>query len=161
MSVRVSIANYENLLSSALKRAIRLGESVAVPRVSDLGALAPSTGGKIELETVGDGGEEKILVRLRAEGGAERLQPLFGGAELAEVVKGFEGGVAVQTADSMPSEEYVQQVGPDAGAARGRRQARRHRAGRRGRRGRVRARGPAPDEEAQQGHPGGPLRYRV
>jgi magnesium chelatase subunit I len=34
----------------------------------------------------------------------------FGGAELAEVVKGFEGGVAVQTADSMPSEEYIKQV---------------------------------------------------
>ena len=38
-----------------------------------------------------------------------------------------------------------------------RRQARRHRAGRRGRRGRVRPRGAAPHEEAQQGHPGGPL----
>jgi magnesium chelatase subunit I len=34
----------------------------------------------------------------------------FGGAELAEVVKGFEGGVAVQTADTMPSEEYIKQV---------------------------------------------------
>ena len=54
----------------------------------------------------------------------------FGGAELAEVVKGFEGGVAVQTADSMPSDGVRQAGGPDAGAAGGRRQARRHRAGR-------------------------------
>src|SRR6185437_1303802 len=36
VSVRVTICNYENLLSSALKRAIRLGETVAAPRVSDL-----------------------------------------------------------------------------------------------------------------------------
>src|SRR5258705_13371812 len=110
VSVRVSIANYENLLSSALKRAIRLDESVAVPRVSDLGALAPSTGGKIEMETLGDGGEEKILLRLLQKAVLNVFNRSFGGAELAEVVKGFEGGVAVQTADSMPSEEYIKQV---------------------------------------------------
>ena len=39
VSVRVSICNYENLLSSALKRAIRLGEAAACPRVSDLDAM--------------------------------------------------------------------------------------------------------------------------
>jgi magnesium chelatase subunit I len=110
VSVRVSIANYENLLSSALKRAIRLDENVAVPRVSDLGALAPSTGGKIEMETLGDGGEEKILLRLVQKAVLNVFNRSFGGAELAEVVKGFEGGVAVQTADSMPSEEYIKQV---------------------------------------------------
>src|SRR5206468_1134220 len=59
VSVRVSICNYENILASALKRAIRLREEIAVPRVSDLGALAASTVGKIELESVGDGNEEK------------------------------------------------------------------------------------------------------
>src|SRR5204863_6406075 len=64
VSVRVTICNYENLLSSALTRAIRLDESLAVPRVSDLAALAASTTGKIQLETVGDGGEDKILTRL-------------------------------------------------------------------------------------------------
>jgi magnesium chelatase subunit I len=110
VSVRVSIANYENLLSSALKRAIRLDEGVAVPRVSDLGALAPSTGGKIEMETAGEGGEEKILNRLVQKAVLNVFNRSFGGAELAEVVKGFEGGVAVQTADSMPSEEYIKQV---------------------------------------------------
>ena len=110
VSVRVSIANYENLLSSALKRAIRLDEGVAVPRVTDLGALAPSTGGKIEMETAGEGGEEKILTRLVQKAVLNVFNRSFGGAELAEVVKGFEGGVAVQTADSMPSEEYIKQV---------------------------------------------------
>src|SRR5467141_2938390 len=64
VSVRVTICNYENLLSSALKRAIRLGEAVAAPRVSDLEAMVASTSGKIELETVGDSSEEKILGKL-------------------------------------------------------------------------------------------------
>src|SRR5205807_267263 len=68
VSVRVSICNYENLVSSALKRAIRLGETDAAPRVSDLGALVASTAGKIELETLGDTSEDKVLGKLVLEG---------------------------------------------------------------------------------------------
>src|SRR5436853_3439120 len=54
VSVRVSICNWENLLSNALKRAIRLDEREVAPRVSDLGAIVASTSGKIALETLGD-----------------------------------------------------------------------------------------------------------
>ena len=103
VSVRVSICNYENLLSSALKRAIRLD-------VSDLGALAASTTGKIELETVGDGGEDKILARLTQKAVLNVFGRSFGAPELAEVVKGFEGGSAIQASDTMPSVEYVKQA---------------------------------------------------
>jgi len=35
----------------------------------------------------------------------------FNAAELAEVVKGFEGGSVVQASDTMPSQEYVKQAG--------------------------------------------------
>src|SRR5262245_23936469 len=111
VSVRVSICNYENLLSSALKRAIRLDERLAVPRVSDLGALAASTTGKIELETVGDGGEDKLLGRLVHKAVLNVFNRSFSQPELVEVVKGFEGGVAVQASDTMPSSEYVKQAG--------------------------------------------------
>jgi magnesium chelatase subunit I len=110
VSVRVSICNYENLLSSALKRAIRLDEPLAVPRVSDLGALAASTTGKIELETVNDGGEDKILSRLMHKAVLNVFNRSFSQAELAEVVKGFEGGGVVQASDTMPSTEYIKQV---------------------------------------------------
>jgi len=110
VSVRVSICNYENLLSSALKRAIRLDENLAVPRVSDLGALAASTTGKIELETVGDGGEDKILARLTQKAVLNVFGRSFGAPELAEVVKGFESGSAIQASDTMPSVEYVKQA---------------------------------------------------
>src|SRR5262245_25808225 len=64
VSVRVSICNYENLLSNALKRAIRLGEDRAAPRVSDLAAIVASTTGKIEMEAMGDGAEDKVLAKL-------------------------------------------------------------------------------------------------
>jgi len=64
VSVRVSVANYENMLSSALRRAIRLHERQVSPRISDLTAMVQSTGGKIELETVGDRDEEKVIDKL-------------------------------------------------------------------------------------------------
>ena len=48
VSVRVSIANYETLISNALRRSIRQGESIACPRISDLPYLIASLGGKIE-----------------------------------------------------------------------------------------------------------------
>jgi len=110
VSVRVTICNYENLLSSALKRAIRLREAAAVPRVSDLGALAASTAGKIELETVGEASEDKILARLLQRAVLNVFGRHFGGGELDEVVAAFQNGLTVQAADDMPSEEYVRQA---------------------------------------------------
>ncbi|MDQ6918492.1 MAG: magnesium chelatase, partial [Candidatus Dormibacteraeota bacterium] len=43
VSVRMSIGNYENLVSNAIRRSVRLGETLAVPRVSDLQFLVAST----------------------------------------------------------------------------------------------------------------------
>jgi magnesium chelatase subunit I len=110
VSVRVSIANYENLLSSALKRAIRVGERDAVPRVSDLGAVVASTTGKIELEAVGEASDEKILARLMQRAVLNVFKRSFAEPELADVVKAFEGGLTVQASDGMPSGDYVKQV---------------------------------------------------
>ena len=47
VSVRLTIANYETLAANATRRALRLGEADAVPRISDLSALVASTQGKI------------------------------------------------------------------------------------------------------------------
>ena len=110
VSVRVSIANYENLLSSALKLAIRLGEKEAAPRVSDLGAMVASTTGKIELEAVGEASDEKVLTRLMQRAVLNVFKRTFAEPELADVVKAFEGGLTVQASDVMPSADYVKQV---------------------------------------------------
>jgi magnesium chelatase subunit I len=111
VSVRVSICNYENLVSNALKRAIRLGEKAAAPRVSDLGALVASTSGKIELETLGETSEDKVLTKLMQRAVLNVFNRRFKTAELEEVVKGFEGGLRIEASDSMPTADYVRQVG--------------------------------------------------
>ena len=111
VSVRVSICNYENLMSSALKRAIRLDERDVAPRVSDLGAIVASTSGKIELETLGEGGEEKILGRLVQRAVLNVFSKRFSAGELDEVVAAFQDGFAITVSDAMPSSDYVRQIG--------------------------------------------------
>jgi magnesium chelatase subunit I len=111
VSVRVSICNYENLLSSALKRAIRLGEPVASPRVSDLDAMVASTSGKIELEAVGEASEDKILSKLAQKAVLNVFNRAFTGSDLDDVVSSFQGGMKVDVSDVMPSDAYVRQIG--------------------------------------------------
>src|SRR5260370_27109293 len=62
VSVRVSINNFESVISNAEKRAVRLGENEIVPRLSDLPSLYASTAGKIELEYVGEDKKEEDLI---------------------------------------------------------------------------------------------------
>src|SRR5260370_24748108 len=64
VSVRVSISNFENVLSNASRRALRLKERQIAPRISDLPAIIASTAGKIELDTVCDVKEERVVQKL-------------------------------------------------------------------------------------------------
>ena len=64
VSVRLTIANYETLMANATRRALRNGESEAVPRVSDLQSLVSSTQGKVEIETLEEGREELLMSQL-------------------------------------------------------------------------------------------------
>jgi magnesium chelatase subunit I len=111
VSVRVSICNYENLLSNALKRAIRLGEAHVTPRLSDLGAIVASTSGKIELETVGEASEDKVLGKLAQRAILNVFNKSFAAGELEEVVGAFQGGLRIEVSDTMASAEYVRQLG--------------------------------------------------
>ncbi len=110
VSVRVSVCNYENIMSNALKRSIRLREQQVAPRVSDLVALVSSTGGKIELETVGDTSEEKVIHKLVQRAVLNVFNRRFKVDELDELIKNFDNGLQVQAADDMSSLEYMQQA---------------------------------------------------
>ncbi len=108
VSVRVSVANLEVLQAAALKRAVRLGEDVGAPRVSDLGAVVASTVGKIELETLGDETpEERIVERLITKALFTTFNRRVDVDELDEIVVAFEDGLTVETGDRAPSREYV------------------------------------------------------
>ncbi len=108
VSVRVSVANMEVLEAAALKRAIRLGEPLGAPRVSDLGALVASTAGKVEMESVGDEApEERIVERLITRALFATFTRHASIEELEPVVEAFEEGFIVEIGDRTPSREYV------------------------------------------------------
>ena len=64
VSVRLSVTNHEIAAANALRRGLRAGERVVVPRVDDLEALAASSGGKIEIESLDEGREGAIFENL-------------------------------------------------------------------------------------------------
>ena len=108
VSVRVSVANAEVLEAAALKRAIRLGEEVGAPRVSDLGAVIASTAGKVEFETVGDEApEERIVERLITKALFATFNQRLSLDDLDDVVIAFENGLVMETGERVPSRQYV------------------------------------------------------
>ena len=111
VSVRVTIANHETLVAAALKRAVRLGEPIAAPRVSDLGAIVASTAGKIELETLGDETrEEKVIEKLVQRAVVNVFNRHFSLSELVSLVERFEAGAEVEVGDAVASNQMQQTV---------------------------------------------------
>ena len=122
VSVRVSICNYENVISNALRRAIRLGEREVVPRISDLPYLAASTGGKIELETVDDGQGETLIEKLIAKASLNTFNRYFQVQQFDDFVARFKGGWSVEVSEGMKSsayEEKAREPQPHSGEMRG------------------------------------------
>jgi len=106
VSVRVTIANHETLVAAALKRAVRLGEPIGAPRVSDLGAIVASTAGKIELETLGDETrEEKVIEKLVQRAVVNVFNRHFSLSELVSLVERFEAGAEVEVGDAVASDQ--------------------------------------------------------
>ncbi|HEY7847134.1 MAG TPA: magnesium chelatase, partial [Candidatus Limnocylindria bacterium] len=111
VSVRVTIANHETLQAAALKRAVRMGEPVAAPRISDLPAVVASTAGKIELETLGDETrEEKVIEKLVQRSVANVFNRHFALSELVPLIERFESGAQAEVGEAVPSAAHEQLV---------------------------------------------------
>ena len=110
VSVRVSITNYENVMSNAVRRAIRLKERQAAPRISDLSAVIASTAGKIELDTIGEVREDAVVEKLVRQAINTVFRQRFEVSEFEQLVAGFERGLSVRASDTQPAMEYVNQM---------------------------------------------------
>jgi magnesium chelatase subunit I len=108
VSVRLSITNYETLVANAVRRALRLGEPDAVPRVSDLGALVSSTQGKVEIEALEEGREEKILRGLVSAAVLSVFRRRVESEQLAAVVAAFDDKRVVHAGDDLPASAYTE-----------------------------------------------------
>jgi magnesium chelatase subunit I len=110
VSVRVSIANYETIISNAVRRAVTLGEKLAVPRISDLPYILSSTTGKVELESFEDAREEKLLDDLTKKAVMAVFNRYYQLPRLEEVITQFNSGFSVEVSDTMSAKSYVRNV---------------------------------------------------
>ncbi|MSO36743.1 MAG: magnesium chelatase [Acidimicrobiia bacterium] len=111
VSVRLSVANYETLVANAMRRALKSGETEVVPRVSDLEAIAASTSGKIEIETVDDGREGLVLDRIVKTSVLEVFRSRVRPEHLGALVHAFDDGKVVHTGEELPAAQYAELLG--------------------------------------------------
>jgi magnesium chelatase subunit I len=131
VSVRLTVSNLETLVANAARRTLVHGEFDVVPRVSDLEALASSTAGKLEIETIEEGRDEQIVEQLLKAAILSVFREHIAVENLRDVVEAFEGDRIVHAGEDVTSSDYLELfadipelrapvdglVGPDASAA--------------------------------------------
>ena len=107
VSVRLSISNYETLAANAVRRALRVGETQVSPRVSDLVALAASTAGKIEIESMEEGRESIILENIVKASVLQVFKQRVTSEKIRDVLAAFDEGVVAHAGEDVSSSDYV------------------------------------------------------
>jgi magnesium chelatase subunit I len=111
VSVRMTINNYESMISNAEKRVLRLKEKEVVPRVSDLHAMLASTCGKVEIEYIGeDRREDELIEKLLNRAILKAFDDHFSVNTFQKIVEYFNSGWGVEVSDAMASEDYLEGI---------------------------------------------------
>jgi magnesium chelatase subunit I len=111
VSVRYSIGNLETLAAAAVRRAARIGEPEAVPRVCDLPAVLASSEGRVEFDTVEEGREDEILMRALRTAELEVFRRRLSGFDFGPMLERFGDGFSAVTSDMTPASELLSQFG--------------------------------------------------
>lgn len=110
VSVRLSVANYEALAANALRRGLRSGEHSVVARVDDLDALAASSMGKIEIESLEEGREGAIMENLIKGAVLTVFKDTVAPEQTRAIVDAFEEGVVAHAGEGISSEDLARIV---------------------------------------------------
>ena len=110
VSVRLSVANFEALAANALRRGLRAGERHVVARVDDLDALAASSMGKIEIESLDDGREGAIMENLIKGAVLRVFKEVVPPEQTRAVIGAFEDGAVAHTGAGVTTEELARLV---------------------------------------------------
>jgi magnesium chelatase subunit I len=107
VSVRLTVSNLETLVANATRRALIHGETEVVPRVSDLEALASSTAGKVEIESIEEGRDEQIVDHLLRAAVLSVFKDHFAIEDLRDVIDAFDDQTVVSAGEDVSSADYV------------------------------------------------------
>ena len=107
VSVRMSIANMENLVSSIERRVLRLGEEHPVGRISDLRHVIASSRGKIEVEISIEGAtEDDVLRSIMVKAVREVFNQYFDITSFETEIEVL-GAIGLEVSDEMDANKYV------------------------------------------------------
>jgi magnesium chelatase subunit I len=111
VSVRMSIANLENVVSNAERRSIVNKERWIIPRVSDIGSASASSRGKLELTmSEDDGHEDKLIHRIIDEATKNIFALHHDLRELRPIVDYFEGGQSIEVGDTLSTAAILERI---------------------------------------------------
>jgi len=113
VSARMSICNYETLISNSERRAILMGEPSAVPRISDLRHIFTSSRGKIEFDpTIEENQDDEVLRTISREAVKKVFNQYLNVDEYQEEIKMLNNKTFL-VSDEMPSDVYVKIMSED------------------------------------------------
>jgi magnesium chelatase subunit I len=117
VSVRTSIASAEILVSNAERRCLRHGETLVVPRISDLSYIAAGCRGKIELMLAEDErAEDKLIASITGEAVKAVFEKHGKLADLEGVIQSFaDKSVAIEIGDELATKDFVAGIDKIAG----------------------------------------------
>jgi magnesium chelatase subunit I len=108
VSQRLPITSLENVASNAERRALESGESLAVPRITDVYAALPSMTGKFELEYEGEmKGAENVARDLVRSAVANVFSAFCEAMDTRPVTEWFDAGGSLQLGDMTPAVEVL------------------------------------------------------
>jgi magnesium chelatase subunit I len=108
VSQRLPITTLELVVSNAERRALASGETLVVPRVTDLYAALPSITGKFELEYEGElRGAEQIARDLIRSAVGTVFTGHFDGVDTRTVVEWFDLGGSLPLSDSSSADDVI------------------------------------------------------
>src|SRR6202140_900612 len=116
VSQRLPITTLELVVSNAERRALRSGETLVVPRVTDLYAALPSITGKFELEYEGElRGAEQVARDLIRSAVGSVFTGIYDGVDTRTVIEWFDLGGSLPLSDDSSSKEVIALTGSGQG----------------------------------------------
>jgi magnesium chelatase subunit I len=108
VSQRLPITALELVVSNAERRALAQGETLVVPRVTDVYAALPSITGKFELEYEGElRGAEQIARDLIRSAVGSVFTGMFDGVDTRTVIEWFDLGGSLPLSDSSSADDVI------------------------------------------------------
>jgi magnesium chelatase subunit I len=112
VSVRFSIGAYETMVAGAVRRAVRTGAPVAVPRIVDLWPVVDAALGRIEFDTLEQGNESEIVAMALRRAVLRVWRERLAGADVGQMLRRFEErNLVVTTGPLTTPDELLGQFG--------------------------------------------------